>query len=260
MLDVYKTLKESVIRKYCKEILKGLEYLHSHNIIHRDIKGANILVDKIGSCKLTDFGGSKVISEEIKFNNKLSFKGTPNWMAPETVKKCEYSRYSDIWSLGCTLIEMVTGQPPWNGDNSMNVLYKILKTDQPPEFPVGISKTFKHFLSCCLKMNPKERWNVTRLLNHPFINEVVPSKQINSSAFNSNTSGNQSGKTCSPMTNQNSNSQKKQFNFSDVEQDSKRQTVKNNRQKSPRTKSVKASGNDKKALKMEENYYSTPLT
>jgi serine/threonine protein kinase len=109
MLDIYKSLSESIIRKYTYQILEGLEYLHSHNIIHRDIKGANILVDRDGICKLTDFGGAKVMEEEIDLH-RLSFRGTPNWMAPETVRKLEYTRFSDIWSIGCTVIEMALGK------------------------------------------------------------------------------------------------------------------------------------------------------
>lgn len=109
LLETYKKLSESIIRKYALQILEGLEYLHSHNIIHRDIKGANILVDRDGVCKLSDFGGAKIIEQEIDIKRN-SFKGTPNWMAPETVKKLEHSRFSDIWSLGCTLIEMATGK------------------------------------------------------------------------------------------------------------------------------------------------------
>lgn len=107
MLETYKRFPENVIRKYTRQILEGLEYLHSHNVIHGDIKGANILVDRDGVCKLSDFGGSRII-EEIEFQRHYSLKGTPNWMAPETVK-LEYTRFSDIWSLGCTLIEMATG-------------------------------------------------------------------------------------------------------------------------------------------------------
>jgi serine/threonine protein kinase len=117
MLEIYGKFKENLIKKYTKQILEGLEYLHAHNIIHRgtirirlDIKGANILVDKEGICKLSDFGGSKIIVEEIEINKQNSFKGTPHWMAPETIKFLETTRYSDIWSLGCTVIEMATGK------------------------------------------------------------------------------------------------------------------------------------------------------
>lgn len=116
-----------------------------------DIKGANILVDS-GLCKLSDFGGAKVIVEELEFQQQRSFKGTPNWSAPETVKSMTYSRFSDIWSVGCTIIEMATGQPPWaEFKNPMATLYNLANANSPPAFPEHLSDTCKHFLSCCLK-------------------------------------------------------------------------------------------------------------
>jgi len=81
-----------------------------------------------------------------------SFKGTPNWMAPETVKNMEYSRFSDIWSLGCTIIEMATGHPPWSEyKNPMAVLYNLMKLNKTPELPQHLSDECKDFLNCCLK-------------------------------------------------------------------------------------------------------------
>jgi serine/threonine protein kinase len=152
MLETYKKFSENVIRKYTKQILEGLEYLHMHNVVHRDIKGANILVERDGLCKLSDFGGAKVIKDEIEFKQQNSFKGTPNWMAPETVKNLEYTRFSDIWSLGCTIIEMATGEPPWaEYKNPMAALYNLMHTNMPPSFPNSLSENCKNFLSCCLK-------------------------------------------------------------------------------------------------------------
>ncbi len=83
MLINYKSFPEDKIRKYTKEMLKGLEYLHAHSIIHRDIKGANILVDKYGTCKLSDFGGAKIIRDEMELSRNYSMKDPPNWMTPE---------------------------------------------------------------------------------------------------------------------------------------------------------------------------------
>lgn len=101
-----KKLDEEEIRDYTEQILNGLNYLHSINIVHRDIKGANILLDDEGIIKLTDFGSAKQILHDDLYH---SLQGTPNWLAPETIKKGEYSIYSDIWSFGCTIIEMATG-------------------------------------------------------------------------------------------------------------------------------------------------------
>jgi serine/threonine protein kinase len=152
MLEVYKIFSENVIKKYTRQMLEGLEYLHAHNVIHRDIKGANILVDRDGLCKLSDFGGAKVIKDEIEFKQQNSVKGTPNWMAPETVKSLEYTRFSDIWSIGCTVIEMATGEPPWKDyKNPMAALYNLMHTSSPPEFPSTLSENCRHFLNCCLK-------------------------------------------------------------------------------------------------------------
>jgi serine/threonine protein kinase len=151
MLEVYKYFTENVIKVYTKQILEGLEYLHAHNIIHRDLKGANILVDN-GVCKLSDFGGAKFIMSEFEFKQQMSIKGTPNWMAPECINKLEYTRFSDIWSIGCTVIEMATGLPPWaEYKNTFGLLYHISKTKDPPAFPSNLSDNCKHFLSCCLK-------------------------------------------------------------------------------------------------------------
>lgn len=170
MLEQYKSFSEPIIRQYTKQILSGLEFLHFNNIIHRDIKGANILVDRDGVCRLTDFGGAKVIVEEIESKQFNSFKGTPNWMAPEIIKIQEHTRYSDIWSVGCTIIEMITGEPPWSEFKiHMATLYHILQTDKPPKLPSNISPELEDFLKCCLRMDPKKRPNVCELLRHPFI-------------------------------------------------------------------------------------------
>lgn len=182
IVEQYKSLNESLIRKFTKQILEGLEYLHYNNIIHRDIKGGNILVDRNGVCKLTDFGGSKVIVEELESNNLDSFKGTPNWMAPETAKFHEHTRFSDIWSLGCTVYEMLTGNPPWSEiKDPFATLYHLIKTEIPPEIPdkykSNISYDLHNFITSCLKINPKERPNVSQLLNHPFITNTNNSKK-----------------------------------------------------------------------------------
>lgn len=97
---------------YTKQILEGLEYLHVNNVIHRDIKAANILLDSKGAIKLADFGSSKKIYGSI--NTSRSLCGTPYYMAPEVIRQSGHNRYADIWSLGCTVYELIAGRPPWS--------------------------------------------------------------------------------------------------------------------------------------------------
>ena len=104
----------SVARNYLRDTLRGLTYLHSHHIIHRDLKGANLLVDNNGTVKLADFGASKKLSEEGTLGGmKGSVKGTPYFMAPEVMLHEEYGRKADVWSLGGVAFQMVTGSAPW---------------------------------------------------------------------------------------------------------------------------------------------------
>lgn len=112
LIEKYGKFNENLIRTYTTQILEGLEYLHANNVVHRDIKGANILVDNDGMCKLADFGSAKKIAGFGK-ERYASIRGTPNWMAPEVIKSKGHGRFSDIWSIGCTVIEMATGKPPW---------------------------------------------------------------------------------------------------------------------------------------------------
>ena len=169
LLNIFKNFNENIIRKYTKQILDGLKYLHDKGIIHRDIKCANILVNRDGICKLSDFGGAKILKDNYN-DNKNFFEGTPNWMAPETIKKLENTRFSDIWSLGCTIIEMIQGFPPWNNfKNPLSVLNHIYKSENPPEIPSNVSNVLRDFLNKCLVMEPKDRWNIYQLKKHAFV-------------------------------------------------------------------------------------------
>ncbi|CAO2149058.1 unnamed protein product [Urochloa humidicola] len=163
------SLTESVIRNFTRHILKGLAFLHSQKIMHRDIKGANLLVDINGVVKLADFGMAKHLSTAAP---NLSLKGTPYWMAPEVVratfdKSAGYDLAADIWSLSCTIIEMFTGKPPWSGLEGPAAMFKVLHTDPP--IPDNLSPEGKDFLRCCFKRNPAERPTASKLLEHPFI-------------------------------------------------------------------------------------------
>uniref|UniRef100_A0ACD5WDV0 Uncharacterized protein n=1 Tax=Avena sativa TaxID=4498 RepID=A0ACD5WDV0_AVESA len=173
-------MTESVVRNFTRHILKGLAFLHSQKIMHRDIKGANLLVDVNGVVKLADFGMAKHLSTAAP---NLSLKGTPYWMAPEVVqatliKDVGYDLAVDIWSLGCTIIEMFTGKPPWSGLEGPAAMFKVLNKDPP--IPDNLSLEGKDFLRGCFRRKPTERPTANKLLEHPFIQ--------NSNLFSQNTS------------------------------------------------------------------------
>ncbi|KAJ9567579.1 hypothetical protein OSB04_003545 [Centaurea solstitialis] len=162
---------ESVVRNFTRHILSGLAYLHSKKTVHRDIKGANLLVDSSGVVKLADFGLAKHLSPYVV---DLSLKGTPHWMAPEVLQAAmrkdtdpEHTYTMDIWSLGCTVIEMVTGKPPWSEFSAVQAMFNVL--NRSPPIPETLSSEGKDFLSRCLQRNPEKRSSAASLLEHPFV-------------------------------------------------------------------------------------------
>jgi len=172
-------LVDTVVRKYTREVLAGLQYLHSRGIIHRDIKGQNILVDNRGVCKLADFGSSRYLNSVNAGDNNaasLSLRGTPVFMPPEVIKEQRYSKKSDIWSIGCTVLQMASGKPPYNElDNHYAVLIRITSTDEHPPFDEKtLSEEAKDFLLLCCRRNPADRPDVDALLKHKFMKVVQP--------------------------------------------------------------------------------------
>ncbi|KAF8693424.1 hypothetical protein HU200_038818 [Digitaria exilis] len=169
LLRDYGPFKEPVIRNYTRQILSGLAYLHSRNTVHRDIKGANILVSPNGEVKLADFGMAKHITSYAEIH---SFRGSPYWMAPEVImNKNGYSLEVDIWSLGCTVIEMGSGRHPWHPHGDVPAMFKIANTKHIPEIPESFSKEGKDFVSLCLKRDPTQRPSASQLLCHPFLQD-----------------------------------------------------------------------------------------
>ncbi|KAG2449317.1 hypothetical protein HYH02_005472 [Chlamydomonas schloesseri] len=167
-------LREETIRVYTKQILRGLEYLHKQKVMHRDIKGANILVDSNGVVKLADFGASKKIEDLATIGGgSRSIRGTAHWMAPEVIKQSGHGRAADIWSLGCVVIEMATGRAPWaNFNDPYAVMYHVAATKELPAMPGSLSPAAKDFLTLCFNRVPRERPNATRLLQHPWLCSV----------------------------------------------------------------------------------------
>ncbi|GMY09855.1 mitogen-activated protein kinase kinase kinase 18-like [Fagus crenata] len=179
-------LKESVIVYYARQIVQGLEYLHSHGLVHCDIKGRNILISEEIGAKIADFGCAKWVNK-VEEDKLVPIAGTPMFMAPEVVRGEEQGFPCDIWALGCTIIEMATGGAPWpNMGDPVTVMYKIAYSGELPEFPSFLSEQAKDFLDKCLRRSPKERWTASQLLKHPFLEEldssVKPIQESNSSS------------------------------------------------------------------------------
>lgn len=205
---------EATIRVFTKQILRGLRYLHEHTLAHRDVKGANILVAADGAVKLADFGASKatfvqdgghklasapeevldalrkagaVIGErrraaaggagEERDEPSPREQGTPQWMAPEVVTGKVSGRawqQADIWSVGCTVIEMFTGKPPWvDMSNPLAIMVAIARDGSVPQLPDGLSDDGRSFLQLCLTRDPSKRPTAEDLLKHPFVSVPV---------------------------------------------------------------------------------------
>ncbi|KAL6600030.1 kinase-like protein [Neocallimastix sp. 'constans'] len=157
---------EKLIANYTVKILEGLEYLHTKGVVHCDLKAANVLTTKSGDVKLTDFGVSRRLN--VMDEKASAVVGTPNWMAPEIITLKGIVPQSDLWSLGCTIIELYTGKPPYSDLLPMAALFHIVEDSCPP-LPDDISEELEDFLHICFKKKPSERTSATKLLEHKWI-------------------------------------------------------------------------------------------
>uniref|UniRef100_A0A0R3RIB6 Protein kinase domain-containing protein n=1 Tax=Elaeophora elaphi TaxID=1147741 RepID=A0A0R3RIB6_9BILA len=173
-IATYGPLSSTVAGKYTYQVLQGLEYLHRNEIIHRDIKPANILRDSNGNVKIGDFGSAKRL-QTICSQQAATFIGTPNYMAPEVVLgHTTHGRKADIWSVGCTLVEMLTTKPPWDDLEPMAIIFNIAKHNPSYELPLGADPDLAHFINVVFERNVDKRPSASQLLNnfafHKFLN------------------------------------------------------------------------------------------
>ncbi|CDR43881.1 CYFA0S13e00254g1_1 [Cyberlindnera fabianii] len=174
MLTNYGPFEEPLVRNFTRQILIGLNYLHSKNIIHRDIKGANILIDIKGEVKISDFGISKKLAPSSKNDKRASLQGSVYWMAPEVVKQVATTTKADIWSVGCLIIEMFTGKHPFPNFSQMQAIFKI-GTHTVPEIPKWCTEDAKDFLNQTFILDYTKRPSATDLLNHKFLESLIDS-------------------------------------------------------------------------------------
>uniref|UniRef100_A0A8C6NG75 non-specific serine/threonine protein kinase n=1 Tax=Melopsittacus undulatus TaxID=13146 RepID=A0A8C6NG75_MELUD len=173
--------KEDWIAYICREVLRGLAHLHAHHVIHRDIKGQNVLLTENAEVKLVDFGVSAQLDRTIGRRN--TFIGTPYWMAPEVIA-CEenpdstYDYRSDLWSLGITAIEMAEGAPPLCDMHPMRALFLIPRNPPPKLKSRKWSKKFLNFVESCLVKNYLHRPSTETLLKHSFIRDMQNERQV----------------------------------------------------------------------------------
>ncbi|KAI0718192.1 kinase-like protein [Cerioporus squamosus] len=189
---------ETLVGVYIAQVLEGLVYLHDQGVIHRDIKGANILTNKDGCVKLADFGvASSTAAGAVRDDAVV---GSPYWMAPEVIEQSGATTASDIWSVGCTVIELLEGKPPYHFLDPMPALFRIVQDDSPP-IPEGASPIVKDFLYHCFQKDCNLRISAKKLLRHPWM--VGARKQVANQQGNKAPEGPSNGPERRPLSNYN---------------------------------------------------------
>ncbi|KAM6468828.1 mitogen-activated protein kinase kinase kinase 1 [Liasis olivaceus] len=173
LLGKYGAFKESVVANYTEQLLRGLAYLHENQIIHRDVKGANLLIDSTGHrLRIADFGAAARLASKGtgagEFQGQLL--GTIAFMAPEVLRGQQYGRSCDVWSVGCAIIEMACAKPPWNAEkhsNHLALIFKIASATTAPTIPLHLSPGLRDVALRCLELQPQDRPPARELLKHP---------------------------------------------------------------------------------------------
>uniref|UniRef100_A0A1J3FH57 Mitogen-activated protein kinase kinase kinase NPK1 n=2 Tax=Noccaea caerulescens TaxID=107243 RepID=A0A1J3FH57_NOCCA len=166
-------LPESEVRRHTGSVLRGLRHIHSNGFAHCDIKLGNILLFGDGAVKIADFGLARKVDEELTASNEgVKIRGTPLYMAPESVNENEYGSAADVWALGCAVVEMFSGKTAWSvkeGSNFVSLLMRIGVGEELPKIPEELSEEGKDFVSKCFVKDPEKRWTAEMLLNHSFV-------------------------------------------------------------------------------------------
>ncbi|XP_046328305.1 mitogen-activated protein kinase kinase kinase 2-like isoform X1 [Haliotis rufescens] len=173
-INNYGALKEQVVRKYTRQVLEGLAYLHKNVIVHRDIKAANVLRDSNGNVKVGDFGASKRLQTICSATGIKSAVGTPHWMAPEVINGEGYGRKADVWSVACTVVEMLTKKPPFAEYEAFAAMFQIATCKHPKyDLPKETSAVGRDFLIYMFNRKPADRPSAEDLFSHRFFRELT---------------------------------------------------------------------------------------